>query len=533
MATKLGKCEYPAGHGPGDFKCFGPVAVEDTQFAGTKLCDMGCFMQEGVDSNKYYSAAVVQSTKDKQWYMYVEYGRVGASNPQFQFTACSSEAEAERAYAEQCAEKNTKRGQWEIVAGTKMFRPKIGSDGKPKDLYLVRKLASRSTGLPDARNITISEGTTAKPVAAKTAKKKSYRCDPQTTKLMRDLMGGAVTYTRTSIQGGTIPTQSALEEGRQILQAAMSRLSKVGHDVDDQVKDKELKDLTSVLYSRIPKVKPLRCPDRDWILNAANISQWQMDIDAFEAALKSGGDVEIEGDDPMATMPVDMSWIDPGSEKGKWLYEHWPKMTRNRHGHLGTMKIHGLWEVRRHGEWEQLEDYRKKITMPDKWNEERPFHQDKKRPDLTTDQRKAFWETNTCLLAHGSRSVNIPGITREGFRFPKELVGVAIAGAMFSGSAGGIYTADDWKKSAGYTSLGSSIWSGGGGAVKGRHAFMFLCDVVLGQPHVAPGPHPYTSYPAGTHSIFGKAGHSQVQNNEFIVLKKPQIALRYLAEFSA
>ena len=39
-------------------------------------------------------------------------------------------------------------------------------------------------------------------------------------------------------------------------------------------------------------------------------------------------------------------------------------------------------------------------------------------------------------------------------------------------------------------------------------------------------------YPKGTHSIFGKAGHSQVQNNEWITFDRRPI-LRYLAEYDA
>jgi len=194
------------------------------------------------------------------------------------------------------------------------------------------------------------------------------------------------------------------------------------------------------------------------------------------------------------------------------------------------MHVHNIWSVERHGETGQVTRTQTELRgAMAKWNEERPLHQDKKRIDLSTDERKTFWETNTGLMFHGTRSVNTPGILREGLRFPKELVGVYISGSMFGG---GVYYADDWKKSAGYTSLQGSYWSGGGGAVKGRHAFMFAADVVLGNPHVASGPHPYTKYPNGTHCIYGKAGYSQVQNNEWIIFNKAQQRLRYLIEFS-
>jgi hypothetical protein len=40
MGVKLGKGEFPQGHGPDDFECFGPAAVADDQFDGTRICDM-------------------------------------------------------------------------------------------------------------------------------------------------------------------------------------------------------------------------------------------------------------------------------------------------------------------------------------------------------------------------------------------------------------------------------------------------------------------------------------------------------------
>ena len=61
---------------------------------------------------------------------------------------------------------------------------------------------------------------------------------------------------------------------------------------------------------------------------------------------------------------------------------------------------------------------------------------------------------------------------------------------------------------------------------------MFAADVVLGNPYVAPHASGYTGPPKGHHSIFGKAGASGVQNNEFIVFKPHQNQLRYLIEFT-
>lgn len=523
--TKLDRCTWPAGMSAKDFKCHGPVATKNTEFSGTKMFDGGCMQQEEVDSNKYYHCCMVTDSAGK-WYVYVEYGRVGATRPQFQVYVCASEAEAQKAYETQCAEKNTKRGEFKKVGGLDLFRPKVG-----KDVYVVQQLASRSFGLPDAKNITaagVTKVATVDPKAT-TPKKATYRCDEKTTKLWRDLLGGAVTYARTTIQGGTIPTEAALDAGIQMLEAAKRRLVVVGDDEAKQVADSDLKQITYALYSSIPKIKPLGVAESAWILSKNNVMGWEQDIAAFRTALQAGTVEEIAHDDPLAHVPVDMEWINPTSDLGKWLMKWWPAATKNRHGY-GPMKIKNLWKLRRHGDEARLKDALESTLkeMPKTWNNERPLHQEKERFDLSPELRKLYWEANCGLTFHGTRSVNVPGIVSTDLRFPAELVGVVITGAMFGP---GSYFADDWMKSAGYTSLRGSYWSGGGGSVKDRHAFMFAVDTIFGNPHVASGPHGYTKPPQGHHCVFGKAGKSQVQNNEWIVYRKGRHNLRYLAEF--
>jgi poly [ADP-ribose] polymerase len=163
------------------------------------------------------------------------------------------------------------------------------------------------------------------------------------------------------------------------------------------------------------------------------------------------------------------------------------------------------------------------------------LYQPPERSDCAADLIKRFKETNTALLFHGTRSVNVSGIIRESWRLPKQLVGVAINGAMFGPGA---YWADDWKKSDGYTSRSGSYYSSGNGSIRGRGAFMFAADVVLGNPYVAPTTGGWTSPPTGprgekTHCVFGKMGYSGVQNNEWIVYDTTQIAMRYLCEYDA
>src|SRR5262249_31534800 len=217
------------------------------------------------------------------------------------------------------------------------------------------------------------------------------------------------------------------------------------------------------------------------------------------------------------------------SKEGKFLYSWWPTASHNRHSWIGKMKIKGLWRVHRHDDEGRLETAQENVLAEKPKIKERPELQPDKRLDLAAGEQKRFQASNTHLLFHGTRSVNVSGILREALRLPKQLVGVVITGAMFGP---GLYFADDWKKSAGYTSLTGSYWSAGAGSVRCRAAFMFAADVVLGNPFVAPQAHGYTGPPKGHHSIFGKAGLSGGENNEFTVFKPHQNQLRYLIEFA-
>ena len=537
MGIKLGKSSFPSGHSPTDFKCFGPPATKDGEFDSCKIADLGCFTQDGKDSNKCYHGAICKSNINQKWYVYFEWGRTGATNNAFQFIECSDEADAQEEFKDQLLSKNLKRGTWQTVAGLKVLRPRVSAKtGKADDLYVVRPMATRSVGLPDGKTISHNEGAKAKssPVAI-ISKAAGRTVDQQTMKLMQDLKVGNQVYTRTSIVGGAIPAQSAIDEVRHLLQEAQKRVGKLGSaTVDQQVADKELRDITSLVYSRVPKTKPVGAPDSTWILSGNNIMAWNQDLDAFEQALYSSAQTVQTVSDPFDGMAVDMEWVNPASDLGKFLYTWWPNATRNVHGHIGSMKIKNAWKLERHDDRGKIEKYMRAVHPECNGCKERPIKQPSERSDLrlagfSNDDIKAFKDSNTSLLFHGTRSVNVPGIMRTSFRLPAELVGVVITGAMFGG---GIYFADDWKKSAGYTSLSGGYYSSGAGGVAGRGAFMFACDTVLGEAHVASGPKGYTGTPKGTHCIFGKAGHSGVQNNEWITFKKESTKLRYLVEFS-
>jgi hypothetical protein len=486
---------------------------------------------------------VAKSSKTGVWYVYVEYGRTesGSKANQFQFFECLSESSACSEFRKRCEEKNTKRGVWETVGSKSRLVPKAKKGGVTQDLYVVRVLVSRNVGLPAARSICNENAVPDAVIAASNVKKPGREIDEPTRTLFRDLLQGAVKYTRSNLVGNTLPALGAIEDARELLQDALGRLKHVGSNVEDQVADEELRKLTYSLYGMVPRTKRRGAPEKDWILSQDNIKRWQDDLDAFETALKSmtiSSDSSVE--DVMRDIPAEVAHIPLNSELGRFLVDWWQKCTRNKHGH-GQLKIHNLWSIKRTQDDAEFQNTMELTTaeMPENWKGERPMFYDlqRSRPDLTSSQRKEYLQSNVFLGFHGTRSVNVPGIIRESIRLPNQLVGVAITGAMFGP---GSYFADDWGKSANYcsTQAGRSLYAGSSGHVSGRKSFMFACDVVLGNPHVAKAPGGFTQPPKGYHSVFGKAGHtgtfasSKLLNNEWIIYNRGRQCLRYLAELA-
>ncbi|KKK59888.1 hypothetical protein LCGC14_3029860, partial [marine sediment metagenome] len=333
--------------------------------------------------------------------------------------------------------------------------------------------------------------------------------------------------------GDYVPTQQAIDEGRDVLTEAMKRVQKVGDSTDVQVKDRELRELTAVLYGRIPKVKPVKVAESTWILSSDNIRSWQMDLDAFEAALLSldtgvDADDAVTVSDPFGGFDLEIKWMDPKTIEGKFIRSWMPEASANRHSRVGDMRIKNMWALQQPVLVRKFHISVDQIGKKKSTRREKAKFQPKAREDLSVTDKKRFSDANVALLLHGTRSVNVNGILRTGFRLPKQLVGVAITGALYGS---GVYFADDWRKSDGYTSRPGTYYAGGSGGVKNRGAFMFVADVALGTSYVAGYGYSGIKPPHGFDSVAGLAGRSGVQNNEWVTYNSEQQRLRYLVEY--
>jgi hypothetical protein len=549
MATKLGRKEMPSGYGVDDFTYQGRPAIEqDDVGSEVGIADMVCVDQLGSDNkNKYYHAGVVSA--NGAWFVYLEWGRISGGKSwngsfqgqDFQFVQCNGEADARAFFEKQCRSKNMKRLQKKKVGKTEIWVGKNGKDG-----YVIQKLAVRERGLPDAYGIKDDTGLAKKKAAKKTAKKKSKSkkkidAQPQVIALAKSLVGGTVDYARAAAaKSGVTPTMDSIVTVRdELIPEALEILKKIGTDPDPdkllakQLKSKKLQDLSTYVATIVPRPIPRSGDASAVILSSNNILLVQQDLDAFEAALLNEDfEAEIQEDnqvDPNKVLGRNLTWIDPKSDLGKYVEATYLGMSNNRHGHLsGKFKVLNMFAVEDVAKRKAFMDRAKAIAKSRKGTKHnRAGLQPKKRIDI---QDIADWygDANICIGIHGTRAVNVQPILSSDLRLPKSLKGVHITGAAFGH---GIYFATDIKKSHGYVGGG---YYGGGGTIKSRGFFMFMCDLTVGKAHMATDTMwTTTNCPRGTDSIFaatGRRNSMSLGNDEHVIFDPKQQFIRYVIE---
>jgi poly [ADP-ribose] polymerase len=126
---------------------------------------------------------------------------------------------------------------------------------------------------------------------------------------------------------------------------------------------------------------------------------------------------------------------------------------------------------------------------------------------------------NVKELWHGTKAANLLSILKSGLKVSPPST-AAIAGKMFGN---GIYFSDQSTKSLNYA---YGYWDG----KYQSNCFMLLNDVAMGKEYV-PSTRSMNFPVSGYDSVFAKAGHSGVMNNEMIVYSDCQVNIKFLIEF--
>ena len=547
---KLERRIFPDGLKSTDLTYMGRGSIDRDDFeSDVGIADMVCIDQFGkVNQSKYYHAGVVKSA-DSQWFVYLEWGRIFAGKSwiseshhgqDFQFVPCKDEEEARDFFQWQCRDKNTKQLKEKTIGGVKIWVSKSDK----KSAYTVQALSTRQKGLPNACNIKDDSGikieSKKKKITKKRSTKKSSSYQPQIVSLAQTLVSGVQAYAQTAISAtGVSPTMAAIERVRNdLIPLAGQRIAKIGDDIEKQLKDRKLIDISTLVATIIPR--PLsrggsaRSRQESIILSSNKIATVRQDLDTFEAALNNEDFEQVEsgGTDPSDALlgqGCEILWIDPNSSEGMWIEETFQGMTNDRHGYLRErLHIKNIFSIKRPDRDIKFLDYVKKVSKKNsrKHLDMRARLQPSNRNDISDISDMAN-SANVFLGIHGTRSVNVQPILSSNLRLPKHLPNTQLTGANFGS---GIYFATDWRKSYGYTGQ-SRAYYGSGGQVSGRGFFMFLNDVAMGDAYKARDTGSWSTPPSSKDSIAAYPEFlGYLQNDEHIIFDPDSHRIRYLIE---
>lgn len=337
-------------------------------------------------------------------------------------------------------------------------------------------------------------------------------------------------------------TNQQIDLGREALDKAKLIVNAVSASNKSLTKSQleKVEELTNDFYGLIPhnlgsgargQMTHLRLDTLDKIVEKESDLDTLLDAKQVGAVLKADSTL----DDKYKSLNCDFEEIDMQSELGQFLSSYFVETKVSGHGYHGA-RVSRIWSMRRHGSKEaaffsnaeriareagkhtfstntsSLSGGKSKLWVPEK------------RPDLDKEQVKLYNKANVWLCWHGTRSANLVGITRRGLL-------VRPTGAVHTGSMFGDARYYAWQSSKSLNYCDGGYWTGGHQSNK---KYMFLMDVALGNMFIAPGPKFYKSPPKGYHSVYGKAHHSGVRNDEMmtydILDKDNQATFQYLFE---
>jgi poly [ADP-ribose] polymerase len=325
-------------------------------------------------------------------------------------------------------------------------------------------------------------------------------------------------------------TKEQIDKGRLILDDCKKRVN-----VKTRTANAVYDTLTSQFYSLIPHVLPhkinpdtLRLNTLDRIMEKHDTLDTFLDAKNVSTVLSSGTAI----DEQYKKLNASLSWIDPKDPRYKWIVSLLQETRASNHTFLGNIKIFNIFELGRNNEEDYFYGTVDKILSQIKGKLEPPRFTKLARPDLTSDERKAFIKANVWPLWHGTRPQNMVGIITRGLLIRPS--GAVHTGSMFGDA---LYHAESSSKSMNYCGCRGAYWSGK--AASSNRVFLFLEDVIVGKPFLVTSSRFFRKPPNGYHSVYAvpSKGYGGLYNSENMTYTSSgpgqQHRLRYIVEFQA
>ena len=417
---------------------------------------------------------------------------------------------------------------------------------KKKKGYEEIDVAQRSHGSSEAKKITKAVKLT-NDSHLSNGKQKVSTLHNETQRLIGDLMGATNQFV---IQTLRCPlgqlTNNQIDRGREALNDARKVLiaNKSGKLTKSQ--EGKVTDFTNEFYRLIPHNlgSGARGQMTELLLNdLTKISDKEQDLDTLLDA-KSIGAVLTDSnvDAQYKTLNAGLTFVNHDDPTFKFMTDYFYKSAVRGHGYSfsgrNAIKVANIWSMERKDQ--ENEHFMKNASKIARECGRNNFAKEagdlydgagrwtpKKRPDLDKETAKLFEEANVWLCWHGTRSANVVGITKRGLL-------IRPTGAVHTGSLYGDGKYFAWQSTKSLNYCDGGYWTGQSN--KSQSKYMFLLDCAFGKMHKAPRSQFFRKPPSGFHSVYGKARHSGVRNDEMITYdfkpKDTQSRIRYLFEIT-
>jgi poly [ADP-ribose] polymerase len=450
------------------------------------------------NSNKFYHAEI-QVASNGQARIFTTYGRVGSDG-----------AKEYRYYPSE----SSCLSDFESLVSKKRDRK--------KDPYREIDLAITSVGSEGAKAIT-------KPMTgiASTVIEQKSKLHREVQRLVKKWFGDTGHFVEMNLKCplGQLSVEQ-IDKGRVVLDECRDHINSK-HTTNTTEWDR----LTSQFYSLIPHVLPhkidvsvLRLHTLDRIMEKSQTLDTFLDAKNVASVLAKGASTDAQ----YTKLRAHMEWIDPADPARQWVEKLVHETRSKNHSGLGRVKVFNVFRLIRDGEPDNFTVSLDRIAKDVKGKGEKPKFTTLERPDLDKDERQTFLAANVWPLWHGTRPQNMVGIISRGLL-------IRPSGAVYTGSmfGDGLYHAESSSKSMNYTGCNGSCWSGSSGEDK---AYLFLEDVIVGNPHIVYSSQFFREPPRGTHSVYAIPGRG-LYNSENITYVQSgpgqQHRLRYIVEFQS
>jgi poly [ADP-ribose] polymerase len=321
-------------------------------------------------------------------------------------------------------------------------------------------------------------------------------------------------------------TKEQIDKGRQILDECKQRVLAVSGSSAP-----EYDRLTSQFYSLIPHVLPHRINPDTLRLNTVDRIMEKHDtldtfLDAKNVAAVLGKGTAV--DEQYKKLNSNLEWLDPTADEHKWIVALVHETRAHNHASLGRVKVFNVFKLSRNGESDHFVRRLEAVAAEINGKGQKPKFTRLERPDLGTDERKLFSLANVWPLWHGTRQQNMVGIITRGLL-------IRPSGAVYSGSMFGdaLYHAENSTKSMNYAGCKGACWSG---SANDSRAYLFLEDVIVGNPHVVKSSQFFRQPPRGCHSVYAIPGGGLYNSENMTYVSSgpgQQHRLRYIVEFQS